>query len=119
MAVTYQDKAILADNATFQNRARQAMLTGCMSIKNEGWSVAFHRERETFVVAVVNQADTYKKLFASIMASHGDVAGDATEAGTVTLTTGNIEAQQALITDSHLDDAVAVAFNLFFRTPAS
>ena len=51
----YNDKQLLAADATFQNRVRQALLAACVLAKLEGNTVPFHRERETFIVAVVQQ----------------------------------------------------------------
>ncbi len=115
----YNDKQLLSNDATFQNRVRQALLLACSNIKNEGSSVAFHRERETFLVAIMNQPDVFKLLFANIVADDAGCIGDATVAGTVPLTTGNVAAQAALVTDPHIDTAISANFNSFFRTPAN
>jgi len=115
----YSDKQLLAADVTFQNRVRQAVLSACSSIKNEGNAVAFHRERETFLVAVINQPDVFKILFAQVAADDAGCIGDATVAGTVPLTSGNVAAQAALVTDPHIDTAISANFNSFFRTPGS
>lgn len=113
----YADKQLLASDATFQNRVRQSLLAACSSIKNEGTSVAFHRERETFLVGVMNQPETFKVLFANVVAGDASVIGDATVSGGTPLTSGNVAAQAALVTDAHIDTAVSANFNSFFRTP--
>jgi hypothetical protein len=115
----YADKQLLASDQTFQNRIRQAMIAGCISVKNEALSVAYHRERETFVVAVINQPDTYKPLFAYAVAADTAVINDATVNGATPLTSANVAAQAALVTDAHIDTALAASFNTFFRTPAN
>ena len=119
MAVSYSDKKFLAGDTTFQDRVRQSLIAACVSIKNEAVTTAFHRERETFLVAVINQPDTYKVLFAQSVANDASVISDATAAGTVALTSGNVATQAALVTDAHIDTAIASQFNSFFRTPAS
>jgi len=119
MAVSYSDKRILANNITFQDRVRQSLLSACVNIKSELTTVSFHRERETFLVAVMNSPEIYKVLFAMVVANDASVIGDATAAGTVALTTANADAQQALVTDVHMDTAVSAGFNAFFRTPAT
>ncbi len=115
----YNDKQLLAAEPTFQNRVRQALLTASSSIKNEGWTIAFHRERETYAVAVMNQPESFKVLFANIVAGDASVIGDATVAGATPLTAGNVAAQAVLVTDAHIDTAVASNFNSFFRTPGN
>lgn len=115
----YSDQQILAGDVTYQNRVRQALLKACYTIKNEAVTVAFHRERETMAIAMVNQPDTFKILFAQTTAIDAAVIADATVGGTVPLTTGNVAAQAALVTDAHLDAAIAAQFNTFFRTPGN
>ena len=115
----YNDKLLLASDVTFQGRVRQSLLAACSAIKNEGNAVAFHRERETFLIGVMNQPDTYKILFANIVADDTNCINDATVNGTVPLTGGNAATQAALVTDAHIDTAISANFNSFFRTPAS
>lgn len=119
MAVTYNDKFQLAQDSTFQNRVRTSLIAACISIKNEGAGVAFHRERETYLVSVMNSPDSYKVLFANAVATDASVINDATATGTVALTGANVAAQQANVTDAHIDTAIASQFNSFFRTPAA
>lgn len=119
MAVSYNDKQLLSTDVTFQNRIRQSMVAACVSIKNEAVTTAFHRERETFLVQVVNSPDTYKSLFAMTAANDTSIINDATNSGAVALTAGNVATQAALVTDAHIDTAIASQFNSFFRTPAS
>lgn len=116
----YNDKQLLSSDVTFQNRVRQAMMAGCTAVKNESpVTVPFHRERETYVVGIMNQPDVFKLLFAYACASDSLCIGDATVGGTVPLTTGNVQAQAALVTDAHIDTALGANFNTFFRTPAN
>lgn len=115
----YSDKQLLSADVTFQNRVRQSMIAACSNIKNEAVTVAFHRERETFLVGVMNQPDVFKLLFAQVVAGDSNCIGDATVAGTVPLTSGNVATQAVLVTDPHIDTAVSANFNSFFRTPAS
>lgn len=115
----YNDKQLLAAEPIFQNRVREALLVACSNIKNEGANVAFHRERESFLTDVMNRPEIYKSLFANIVACDSNVIGDATVAGTVPLTAGNVVTQGNLVTDPHIDTAVSANFNSFFRTPAN
>src|SRR5580692_11648523 len=97
----YSDKQLLSSDPTFQNRVRESLLAACISIKNEAVSVAFHRERETFLIGVMSQPDVFKLLFAQTVATDANVIGDATVAGSVPLTAGNVATQAALVTDAH------------------
>ena len=116
----YSDKQLLSGDPTFQNRVRQAMIAACINIKSESpTTVPFHRERETFIVGVMSQPDVFKVLFAQSVATDASVIGDATVGGTVPLTTGNVATQAALVTDPHIDTAIAGQFNAYFRTPAA
>jgi len=119
MAASYNDQQFLAADAVFQNRVRQSLLKACISITNEGFSVAFHRERQRFCVAVMNGADSFKVLVAQAVATDANVIADATANGTVALTAGNAAAQAANVTDAHMDTAIASQFNTFFLTPTS
>lgn len=116
----YNDQQLLAADTTFQARVRQALLKGCVAIKAEDPNATpFHREREAFVVGVANSPDNYKVLLAQSIASNANVIGDATVAGTVPLTSGNVAAQAVLVTDAHIDAAITANFTSFFRTPGS
>jgi hypothetical protein len=119
VAASYSDKYLLSQDLTFQNRVRMSLITACISIYNEGYAIPFHRERQTFATAVMNAPDTYKVLVASGVATDANCISDATAAGTVVLTAANAAAQAALVTDTHVDTAIAGQFNTFFRTPAS
>jgi hypothetical protein len=113
----YSDQQLLAADGTFQNRVRQSLITACNSIKNEAATTAFHREREAFLVGVMSNPDNYKAIVSQSVATNASVIGDATVAGTVPLTVGNAATQAALVTDVHIDTAIASNFNSFFRTP--
>lgn len=122
MAVTYNDKFQLSQEATFQNRVQASLVAACVSISNEGWAIPFHRERATFAAQVLlapTGSTNYVQLFSNAVSNDASVIGDATAAGTVVLTAGNRATQQASVTDAHIDTAIAAAFNSFIREPAS
>lgn len=118
---THSDSYILSQCIPFQNRVQAALLTYCTVVATEGWTVPFHRERANFVTQVLGNTSTpnpYVALFSYSSATDATVLSDATQAGTVTLTTGNVATQQALVTDTHIDNAVASQFNAYIREPA-
>jgi hypothetical protein len=116
----YADQTLLASDVTFQNRVRQSLLKAGGAIKSESpVTTPFHRERETFLVAASNQPDVFKITVAQSVVTDAGVIGDATVGGTVPLTSGNVAAQAALVTDAHLDTAISSLYNTFFRTPGN
>src|SRR5215831_12228602 len=119
MAVTYSDKNLLSTDAGFQSRVRASMISNSLAVTTESFSTAFHRERQTYAVQVLNAPDTYKPLFANTVATDTAVINDATQNGTVTLASSNLATQAALVTDAHIDSAISSQYNSFFRTPAA
>lgn len=122
MAVSHNDKYHISQEPTFQNRVQASLVAACIAIANEGWTVAFHRERSTFATMILQGPTTpinYVQLFANAVATDATVASDATQGGTVALTAGNRAAQSALVTDAHIDSAISSQFNSFVREPAN
>jgi len=119
MAASLSDMNILSTDVGFQGRVRASLVTDAVAVTTEAWTVPFHRERQTYAVQVLNAPDTYKLLFANSVATDASVIGDATQGGTVVLTTGNVATQAALVTDGHITAAISAQFNSFFRTPAA
>jgi hypothetical protein len=119
MTASRSDMNMLSTDTTFQGRVRASLIAASVAITNEGWAVAFHRERATYAVQILNSPDTYKLLFADSAATDASVISDATQAGTVVLTSGNVATQAALVTDAHIDNAISSQFNSFFRCPGS
>jgi hypothetical protein len=117
-ASAHSDAYYLSQDSIFQNRVRSSLITFCISIQTEDQLTPFHRERETFGSQVLNAPDTYGDLFTNSISTDTDVLNDATAGGTVSITPGNAAQQAALITDPHIDAAVAFQYNAFFRTPA-
>lgn len=119
MAVSYNDKNLLSTDTGFQARVRVAMIANSIAVTTESFSTAFHRERQTYAVQVLNAPDAYKLLFANTVATDTSVINDATQNGTVTLASSNLATQAALVTDAHIDGAISAQYNSFFRTPAA
>ncbi len=119
MAATYADKDILTTDVNFQKRVRQSLIQQAANIMTETVTVAFHRERSRYASAVLNAPLNFLTLFTGVVANDGVVISDATAAGTVTLTSGNVAAQAALVTDGHIDNAISANFNSFFLTPGA
>ena len=117
-AASISDMNMLSTDTGFQGRVRASMIAASIAITTESrTTVPFHREREAFAVQILNAPDSFKSLFANSVATDASVSGDATAAGTVVLTSGNVAAQAALVTDAHIANAISGQFNSFFRTP--
>jgi hypothetical protein len=112
------DQQFLAADPTFINRVRQSMITAAIAIKNEGWAVIFHKEREAFVVKVMNTPEAYKVLFSFGVSTDATVLANATSAGAVPLTVANTPARAALVLDASIANAISNQFNSYIQTPA-
>lgn len=121
-SATDSDQWQLSQDPTFQGRVQEALISTCVAIGTEGWAVAFHRERAGFCVSVLsagtNQSQ-YVTEFANSVSTDSNVISDATQAGTVVLTTNNRAAQAALVTDTHIANAISGEINSFIREPGN
>lgn len=115
MAASRSDMNLLGTDGGFQGRVRAALILACVNIAGEGFAVPFHKQRAEFAAQILNAPDQFKPLFASSAATDLTVVGDATAAGTVVLAQANLAAQAALVTDGHIDNAIAAEFNAFIQ----
>jgi hypothetical protein len=116
------DMYVLSQNSAYQNRVQAALLQACMAIATEGFAVPFHRERQQAIVNYLSSAPTLASavtLFSNTCATDTASIGAATVAATnyVALTSANVAAQQALITDAQISNAISSQFNSFIREP--
>jgi hypothetical protein len=118
MAVSLNDMDILRQNPPFKARVRAAMVEGAITVASEAWTVPFHRERSVYVTQILNDPDQYLDAFSGALATNTSVINAATGNGTVALTSGNIDTQQASVTDSTIRTALGAVFNAFFRAPS-
>ncbi len=115
MAVSYNDKFLLAQDSGFRNRVEMSMIAACEAIMTESpTAVPFHAQRSQFAVTALGAPTSAAVLFALGVATDSSVINDATQAGTVALTAGNVATQAALVTDAHIDTAISGQFNDFF-----
>ncbi len=119
MATSFNDMQVLSVNPSFVSRVQMALTLFCTVVGSEAWTVAFHRERQTFAASVLSNPSLYAPLVAGIVAVNLTVANEATQNGTVALTPANVSAQQLLIVDGDISNAIAAQFNTFFRVPGS
>lgn len=110
----YTDKHLLSTDSGFQSRVEQSLIAACVSISGEAASsTPYHAQRATYATAVLNNPGSFMPLFSLGAANDANVVSDATQASTVGLTSGNVAAQAALVTDAHIDSAVSGQFNAF------
>lgn len=116
MAASRNDQYQLSQDVGFQNRVQAALIAACISISNEAWS-ATHRQRQNLVVSILQSPTgtsmNWVQLFANTAATDTNVIADATNGGTVAITSGNRSTQAALVTDAHIDAAISSEFNSF------
>jgi hypothetical protein len=118
MAASHSDRYILSQDPGFQNRVRASLLTLAAFVQTgEAWS-RDHEDRLRLSVKILSLPATWSPLFSNVAATDPLVIGDATVGGTLVLTSVNVAAQAALVTDAHLDNAVQVQFGSFI-TPRS
>lgn len=124
MAISHKDRYQLSQDTTFLQRVQASLLTICVSIANEGWAIAFHSDRANLAGQIVrnptgsNGGPNWAQLFCNTASTDATCIGAATQAGTVALTSANIAAQAALVTDTQIDNAISAEFNAFTRVPA-
>lgn len=118
------DQQILSGDPTFQNRVRESLLSFCSTVSGETITgltgtmpLALHLKRANLCQAVTLVPDSYKTLFADFAAANATVIGDATQAGTVPLTSTNVAAQATKVLDTDLNNAVASVLNVFLTVP--
>lgn len=125
MASGHNDQALLSSDLLFIARVQQSMVGVCIAIRGENVPAppagvpaaviaAFYKRRGDFATQVLNNPAAFRALFANAVATDSSVVANATVNGSVALTNNNIDAQQALISDTNIDSAVAAQFNAFF-----
>lgn len=122
MAASLSDMFQISQDTTFQGRVQASLLAACVAIANEGWAVAFHRERSIFAGTILSATQTpnpYYVLFSNAVATDPTCAADASTQAAGPLTTANRAAACAAITDAHINAAVSAQFNAFCREPAN
>ena len=127
MSASHSDSYQLSQSPLYQNRVQAALLLYLASVESENgaanpWNVAWHRERTSFVNLILSSPismGNFVNLFAATSSTDAFVLSDATAGGTVPLTAGNRDTQQALVSDTHIDNAIASQFNSFIRIPQS
>ncbi|MBV9075652.1 MAG: hypothetical protein JOZ10_18670 [Acidobacteria bacterium] len=113
MAASHSDSYVLSTDSTFRSRVQAALITAAISIWNEAGSTAFHVQRVRYAAEIMNSPGTCAPLFANAVATDATCLSDATQGGTVALTSGNVAAQAALVSDVHMDNAISAQFNSF------
>jgi hypothetical protein len=128
-AQSLNDQSVLSLDTIFTQRVRTSMISAAINISSDGLSTGINLKRHAQVQQIMINPDGWKSLFSAAIATQPTVIGPATASGTVVLTpmvttcsgspqvcntTGNVDTQQALVTDTVINTAVASVFNSFF-----
>lgn len=118
MAASLSDSNFLGSSAPFVARVQSSLLAASINIFAEGTGIANHRDRVAFIHQVLssptNVANT-TAMVALTVATDPTVLSQATQVGTVVLTSGNVATQQGLVTDTAINNAIAGQFNAFVQ----
>jgi hypothetical protein len=127
-AQSLNDQVALANDAIFIQRVRQSMILAAVNISADGLTTGINVKRHALAQSIMNNPDGYKQLFSEAVATQPSAIGPATVTGTVVLKpmictgqptppcveTGNVDAQQALVTDAVISNSVLFVYNAFF-----
>lgn len=126
-AQSLNDQVVLANDAIFIQRVRQSLITAAINISSDGLNTGINLKRHAQAQTIMNSPDGWKQLFSQAIVTQGAVLNPATATGTVVLKpmvcvgqpvtcteTGNVDVQQALVTDTIINTNVAAVFNAFF-----
>lgn len=113
MVAVHTDSFNLSLNGTFQNRVETSLVAACVAIASESTATVGHVTRRPYAATVLNGPQSYTQQFSLAVATDTNCLSDATAAGTVPITSTNSNTQEALVTDAHIDAAVAAMFNAF------
>jgi hypothetical protein len=114
-AQTLSDKGLLPTDATFQRRVQASMLTAAINISSDGLTTGINIKRHAQVASIMTSPTLWMVLFAqAVAAEDATIISQATQSGSVALTTGNLAAQAAMVTDTAINNAVSAVFNSFF-----
>jgi hypothetical protein len=128
MAQSLNDQSVLSLDLIFTQRVRTAMISASINISSDGLSAGINLKRHAQVQQIMINPDGWKGLFSAAIATQPTVIGPATASGTVVLKpmvctgqatppcieTGNVDTQQALVTDTVINTAVSAVYNSFF-----
>jgi len=116
MAASLNDSAVLGASSLFQGRVQASLLSACNVIAIEGNNVVNHTARLQLahtIVANPTNMSNYAQMLSFSVATDSNVLADATVGGTVVLSVGNRDTQQVLVTDAHINSALAAFYNTF------
>lgn len=117
MAVSYNDKYQLAQSTLFQHRVQASLCAAALAVQSENANTTpLHPPRADLARSILLSPTgntNYVQLFSNVVACDTSVINDATGSGTTAITAANMDAQQANVTDAHIDAAISSTFNAF------
>jgi hypothetical protein len=120
MAASLLDMEVLATDATFQNRVQTAIVSAALAISTENpTTVPFHAARKQLASSILlgpTGTVNYKSLFSISVASDATVSSQASTQAGGPITTANVAAAAAAVTDAAINAAVSSQWNSFISS---
>lgn len=127
-AQSLNDQVVLSNDTLFIQRTRQALILVAINISTDGLTTGINLKRHAQAQSIMDNPDSWKALFSDAIATQPSTINPATVNGTVVLTpmicqnppqagcteTGNVNTQQALVTDAVISNSVQFVYNAFF-----
>jgi hypothetical protein len=118
MAASLLDMEVLSTDATFQNRVQSAIVSTAQNVATEPISapVSLHLARKVLASQIVNSPNgnpNYKSLFSISIACDPAVSLQASTQAGGPLTTANVAAAAAAVTDTALLNAASAQWNTY------
>ena len=98
----------LSQDALFKNRIQESLAGMAQFFYLQTPQVGNRRRLAT---SVLNSPATYVQPFANYIATDSTVINAATQNQTVAITSGNADAQEALVTDAQINNAVSAVWD--------
>lgn len=119
--MSYSDGAFIANDATLQGRVLESLISACNNVQTEAItqaSLQLHIYRSRLAAQILQaiaagSGSNWAKAFAAVVGANATCVSDATTEAGGALTSGNEVAACAAITDAHIDNAIASAWNNF------
>lgn len=110
--MSLNDSYLLSQDLTFQHRVLESAEAAEVNIHSES-TTGLTPQRDSFGKLILDNPTVWAPLVSAAVATDSNVISDATANGTVVLTTGNAATQAALVTDTHINNAVSAMWNAF------
>lgn len=119
--MSYSDGSFIANDTALQGRVLESLIAACNNVQTEAItqaSLQLHISRSRLAAQIMQAigsggGSNWAKAFQAVVAANATCVSDATTQAGGALTSGNEAAACAAITDAHIDNAIAAAWNNF------